>query len=104
MPLERLLYDAALHAATAAVDESNLAQARGVRGAHVFFDKGPDVARCEGVQIQRAFDRDAVRHAAYVAVTTVLMPPRTEKSPTTVMRRGPHAATRSSRIWFVTAS
>ena len=28
------------------------------------------------------------RQRAYVAVTTVLMPPRTEKSPTTVMRRG----------------
>ena len=41
---------------------------------------------------------------AYVAVTVVLMPPRTEKSPTTVMRRGAHAATRSSRIWLVTAS
>ena len=40
----------------------------------------------------------------YVEVTTVLMPPRTEKSPTTVMRRGWRAATRSSRIWFVTCS
>ena len=40
----------------------------------------------------------------YDAVTTVLMPPRAEKSPTTVMRLGAHAATRSSRIWFVTAS
>jgi hypothetical protein len=39
-----------------------------------------------------------------VAVTTVEMPPRTEKSPTTVMRRGAQAATRSSRIWLVTAS
>ena len=41
---------------------------------------------------------------SYVAVTVVLIPPRTEKSPTTVMRRGAQAATRSSRIWLVTAS
>ncbi len=34
----------------------------------------------------------------YSAVTTVEMPPRTEKSPTTVILRGRHAATRSSRI------
>ena len=44
------------------------------------------------------------RSAVYSAVTTVLMPPRTEKSPTTVMRRGCSAATRSSRIWLVTCS
>ena len=30
----------------------------------------------------------AARYFSYVAVTTVLIPPRTEKSPTTVMRRG----------------
>src|SRR4051794_25602187 len=41
---------------------------------------------------------------SYSAVTTVLIPPRTEKSPTTVMRRGRMAATRSSRIWLVTDS
>ena len=49
-----------------------------------------------------------IRHhrqgATNVAVTTVLIPPRTEKSPTTVMRRGCSAAIRSSRIWFVTFS
>ena len=32
------------------------------------------------------------------------MPPRTEKSPMTVIRRGSIAATRSSRIWLVTCS
>ena len=41
---------------------------------------------------------------SYDAVTTVLIPPRTEKSPTTVIRRGWQAATRSSRMAFVTAS
>ena len=35
---------------------------------------------------------------SYVAVTVVVIPPRAEKSPTTVMRRGRQAATRSSRI------
>ena len=38
------------------------------------------------------------------AVTTVVMPPRTLKSPTTVICRGAQAATRSSRILLVTAS
>ena len=41
---------------------------------------------------------------SYRAVTVVVMPPRTEKSPTTTMRRGEQAATRSSRIWFVRRS
>jgi len=41
---------------------------------------------------------------SYVAVTTVLMPPRGVKSPTTVMRVGAHAATRSSRMRLVTLS
>ena len=58
-------------------------------------------------RFERAFDRDLAAVTLgrrNVAVTIVLMPPRTEKSPTTVMRRGWHAATRSSRIWLVTAS
>jgi hypothetical protein len=64
VPIERLLHDAALHAAPAAVDEANLAQARRVRGVHVLVHNGFDVAGCEGVQIQRAFDRDVMSHAA----------------------------------------
>ena len=56
----------------------------------------------------RSEDATTGRHdrsrVGYVAVTTVLMPPRTVKSPTTVIRRGLHAATRSSRIWLVAAS
>ena len=64
VPIERLLHDAALHAAAAAVDESNLPQARGMRRVHVLFDNGLDVTGCEGVQIQRAFDRDVMSHAA----------------------------------------
>ena len=41
---------------------------------------------------------------SYSAVTVVVIPPRAEKSPITVMRRGAQTATRSSRIWLVTAS
>jgi len=102
MPIERGLDDAALHAAPAAVNQTNLGQPRAGGGADVFVDHRRDVAWIEGVQIQLAFDGDL--HARYSAVTTVLMPPRTEKSPTTVIRRGRMAATRSSRIWFVTCS
>jgi hypothetical protein len=59
------------------------------------------------VEVERALDRNPVSHLkaqspkpkaqspgvgryvwSYDAVTTVLMPPRTEKSPTTVMRLG----------------
>ena len=49
-------------------------------------------------------DRDCPRQSAYSAVTTVWMPPRMLKSPTTFIFRGRTAATRSSRIRLVTAS
>ena len=108
--LERLLHQAALDALPAAVYETNLAQAGGVRGGHVLDNDRDDVAWLEGVEIEGTLDRNLVwlvharsRQAGgawslYVAVTTVLIPPRTVKSPTTVMRRGWTAATRSSRI------
>ena len=139
MTFERGLDDAALHAASAAVDESHLPQTRSAAAVTILLDDRRDVARREGVEIDFAFDRNAardhdgspmcarvaeypnlqqvrlaaacasstlrlIRGLTYVAVTTVLMPPRTEKSPTTVMRRGCRAATRSSRIWLVTCS
>ena len=106
MPLERLLHDAALHARAAAVNEPQLAQTRGMRLGHVLFDDRTDISRRERVQIDRGFDWKTVRAVfravewvlilhrlqlaafSYRAVTSVLMPPRTEKSPTTVMRRG----------------
>ena len=106
MPLECLLHDPSLHAYTAAMHDPHLAQTRSVCLAHVLFDDRGDIARREGVQIDRRFDwnamgpppRDVERvlilHSpqpvdfSYRAVTSVLMPPRTEKSPTTVMRRG----------------
>ena len=58
------------------------------------------------VQIELWFDRDAVRlvwpvdhlSAWYFASTVVVMPPRAVNAPVTVIHRGRHAPTRSSRI------
>lgn len=105
MVLEDLLHDTALHAFSAAVNEPHLAEPCRMSGGHILLDDRCDVSWRERVQIQRGFHRQVMNHFdEYVAVTVVLMPPRTEKSPMTVIRRGSHAATRSSRIWFVTAS
>lgn len=105
MLLERVLDDAALDALAAAVNQPDLAQAGGIRGPDVLVDHRSDVARMERMEVESVFDRNRVRHEPeYVAVTTVFMPPRTEKSPVTVMRRGWQAPTKSSRIWLVTAS
>ena len=122
MPLERRLHHPALHPSAAAVDQPDFAQAGGVRLADIFIDHRRNVAGMERVEVERIFDGDvvrmmrAVRHGrhtvaarspaffSYDAVTTVLIPPRTEKSPTTVMRLGLQAWTSSSRMRFVTAS
>lgn len=105
MVLERVLHDAALYPFAATVDQAHFAQAGIVRGANVLGHDRRNVSRREGVKIERIRDRNAMTQSAWnVDVTTVLMPPRTLKSPTTVMRRGEQAATRSSRIWLVTAS
>jgi hypothetical protein len=64
MSLERLLDDAALNAHAAAVDEPHVSQTRGVCFIQILFDDGWDVARREGVKIERAFDRDPVGHEA----------------------------------------
>ena len=50
---ERLLHDAALHALATAVNEPYFPQARLVRGVQIFLDHRRDIARQEGVQIQR---------------------------------------------------
>jgi hypothetical protein len=111
MLFECLLDDPALNAFSPSMNEPYLSEPGLVGGSDVLFDHRSDVTRSKGVQVERILDRDPVGHwwviahgVGCVAVTTVLMPPRTEKSPTTVMRRGWQAATRSSRIWFVTAS
>jgi hypothetical protein len=129
VPFEGGLDDAALDAATATVDDAHLMEAGGGSRIDVFVNDRGHVARRERVKVefvldgksQRLFghgDASAVCAAyalrpglsalgpfeAYSALTIVLIPPRTEKSPTTVMRRGWSVATRSSRIWFVTCS
>ena len=87
MLLECLLNDAALNAFAASVDQPHFSEPGFVRGIDVLFDDRCDVARRERVEVERVFDRDFVQDG-YVAVTTVFIPPRTAKSPTTVMRRG----------------
>ena len=47
MPLERLLDDAPLDPASAAVNESHVPQSSPVRGVHVLFDYRLDVTRVE---------------------------------------------------------
>ena len=109
--LQGRLDDRALGAAAASVNQPKLPQAGVVRGAYVLVHDGRDVAWREGMEIELRFDGDAVRiprfgHAGftYSATTDVVMPPRAVKAPVTVMRRGWHTATRSSRMRFVTAS
>src|SRR5262245_36371060 len=109
MPLERRLHDSPLNASPAAVNQAHLAEACFGRSVHILFDDRSDVGRGERVEVDFRLDWDsdgvhspwlsvAAAAFSYTAVTCVLMPPRTEKSPTTVMRRGAMAPTRSSRI------
>jgi hypothetical protein len=58
---ERGLHDSALHACAAPVYQPHLAQSRLVRGLDVFIDDGRDVARREGMEIERAVDGNLVR-------------------------------------------
>ena len=87
MVLEGPLDDAALNAFAASVNQTHLTQAGFVRGGDVLLDDRRHVARRERMQVERAFDWD-LRQDGYDAVTIVFMPPRTAKSPTTVMRFG----------------
>ena len=66
MPLEGGLDDAALHAGAAAVNQPHLAQAGLVRGLDVLLDDRPDVARMEGVEVERAFYGDVVGVAVII--------------------------------------
>jgi hypothetical protein len=84
--LECLLDDAALNAFAAAVNQPHLAKAGFVRGGDVLGDDGCDIARRKGMEVERGFYRNL--QDGYLAVTIVFMPPRTAKSPTTVMRLG----------------
>ena len=87
MVLECLLHDASLDAFTASVNQPHFAQAGFMRGTDVLLDNRRNVARRERVEIERLFDWDLLQDG-YDAVTIVFMPPRTAKSPMTVMRRG----------------
>ena len=120
---ERRLNDSTLDARAAAVDETDFPNARRVCRPDILLHYRADVTGAERVQIERILDRYVVefveiRHSAYLAggvafygagfsyeaVTTVPIPPRTEKSPTIVIRLGRQASTRSSRMRLVTAS
>ena len=113
--LEHSLDDSPLHTYAASVNESDFGKSRRVRFVQVLFDHGGDVSRGESMEVEGSVDGKperrpsrveglilhcygVVEDLSYRTVTSVLMPPRTEKSPTTVMRRGWQAATRSSRI------
>lgn len=111
MLLEHGLHDRALRAATAPVHQSQFAKAFIMRSADVLIDHRRDIAWREGVKIELRFDGDDVRipgvgHArlTYSATTDVVMPPLAVNAPVTVIRRGLHTATRSSRMRLVTAS
>jgi hypothetical protein len=76
-----------LNAFSPSVNQPHLAQAGCVCGAHVLGNHRRDVARREGMQVERVFEWNVFQDG-YDAVTMVFMPPRTAKSPTTVMRFG----------------
>jgi hypothetical protein len=88
------------------VYQSDLVEPCLVRRSDVFVDDGGNIARREGVQVDRVFDWNAmhVYWCGNLTMTVVLMPPRGVNSPSTVIRLGAQAATRSSRIWFVALS
>src|SRR2546421_9142205 len=102
MTIERRLDDPTLHTSTATVHQTHLTEASAGGRFDVFIDDRRNISRSKRVQIEFAFDRnlDRIAHQDRTppncAVTTGLMPPRTETSPTTVIRRSSIAATRSS--------
>lgn len=124
MPIENRLDPATLDARAASVNQPDFPQTRRVGRVNVLLDDRRDVPRMERVEVERVVDGHAVRRLvghtvgpgsirgrgdvaggfSYEAVTTVVIPPRTEKSPMTVILLGLHASARSSRMRFVTAS
>ena len=56
MILQRLLHDAPLHALASTVNQAHLAKPRFVRGGDVLGDDRRDVARREGMEVERVFD------------------------------------------------
>ena len=58
MVFEHLLNDAPLDAFAASMNQSHFAKTGFVRRGHVLGDDRCDVARREGMQVERVFDRD----------------------------------------------
>ncbi len=58
---QHLLHARPLDADAAAVNQAQLAQARGVGGVNVFIDHRRDLAGRERVEIERAVDRNSMR-------------------------------------------
>jgi len=56
MVFERLLDDPALHALAASVNQPHLAEAGFVCGSDVLDDHRRDIARREGMEVERIFD------------------------------------------------
>jgi hypothetical protein len=57
---EQLMHACALHTDPASMNQTHLPQASLMCGAHVLVHDRQDVARQEGVQVERLFDWDAV--------------------------------------------
>ena len=56
VPLEGIVHDAALHTEATTVDETDLAQAGGMRFIDVLFHHRRDIARRERMEVENAFD------------------------------------------------
>ena len=57
--IEHFLHHPALDADAATVNQSHLAQPRGVRGTHVLVDHRSDIRGQERVEVEASFDRDS---------------------------------------------
>lgn len=60
------MHSRALNANAASVDQSNFGQPGLVGRVYVLLDYGWNVTRCERVQVERAFDGNAVSHSPRV--------------------------------------
>ena len=74
MAVERRLNDAALNAAAASVDQSQLAQSRRVCRVDVFIDDRGDIRRLEHVEIELGLDRNPVDVAGVVSHASISPP------------------------------
>lgn len=59
MTFERLLHDAALHAAAPPMNEADLPETALTGSGHVFLDDRLDVAGIEGVEVENILNRNA---------------------------------------------